>query len=281
MEELDIFQEVMQRFHQKKTIEDEMLFYILDTMSERFVESHDDSKWQCYSHMLDKLNKVWQYKQFEGISSEQSYLYGAIWGSLSMLSSIKEKKVTSQKCHTLAMKYDTDSEYIFLKSILDSPGIQNKKLAGLCDVTNARVSQIASKALKDGLISTQIFGKEKCYYIRTLGESVHDIIRNHRKQFVENPKSFDYKMISFSNEEDDFWIKSMKLNSALDSLNKQYKVGIAVAIGQKQERIQSKDMYELENVRRNMICQQEMSNLFKSFKDSWGVPKEIDMINQL
>lgn len=64
----------------KKEIEDEMVFYIFDKTSERFVESHDDTEWQCYEQFLDKLNKIWQYKQFEGLSSEQSYLYGGIWG---------------------------------------------------------------------------------------------------------------------------------------------------------------------------------------------------------
>lgn len=80
MEELTIFQEIRERFSQKKEIEDEMVFFIFDKMSERFVESHDDTEWQCYEQFLDKLNKIWQYKQFEGLSSEQSYLYGGIWG---------------------------------------------------------------------------------------------------------------------------------------------------------------------------------------------------------
>ena len=114
MEELSIFKEVMKRFQQKEEIEDEVLFYILDTMSERFVESRNDSEWQCYDHMLDRLNKVWQYKQFQEISSEQSYLYGAIWGALSMLSSIKKKKTISQKSYTLSRKYDNNSAYNFL-----------------------------------------------------------------------------------------------------------------------------------------------------------------------
>ncbi len=61
MKELTIFQEIRERFSQKKEIEDEMVFYILDKMSERFVESHDDTEWQCYEQFLDKLNKIWQY----------------------------------------------------------------------------------------------------------------------------------------------------------------------------------------------------------------------------
>ena len=99
MEELEIFQEVMQHFQRKEDIEDEVLFYMLDIMSERFVNSHDDLEWQCYENMLDRLDKVWQYGQYEELSSEQSYLYGAIWGSLSMLSCIKKKKATSHKCY--------------------------------------------------------------------------------------------------------------------------------------------------------------------------------------
>ncbi len=41
----------------KKEIEDEMVFYIFDKTSERFVESHDDTEWQCYEQFLDKLTQ--------------------------------------------------------------------------------------------------------------------------------------------------------------------------------------------------------------------------------
>lgn len=180
MEVIEIFQKVMQCFDEKEDIKDEMLFHILDILSEQFVESRDDSKWDCYGQLLDQLNKIWQYKQFEEISAEQSYLFGAIWGGLSMLSSIKKKKVNSQKCHTLAEKYKSNSSYVFLRSILNKPGIQNKELSNLCGVTAARISQIATDALEDGLISVQAFGKEKSYYMRTMGESVYDIIQKNR-----------------------------------------------------------------------------------------------------
>lgn len=67
-----------------------------------------------------------------------------------MLSYIKKKKTASQECHILASKYGKESAYVFLNSVYKTPGVQNKELAKLCNVAPARVSQIASEAVKEG-----------------------------------------------------------------------------------------------------------------------------------
>ena len=281
MREPEIFQEVIQRFYQKKDINDEMLFWILDYMSELFVESRDDLEWQCYERLLNKLNKVWQYKMFDQITTEQSYLYGGIWGCLSMLSFIKRKKSESQKSHELAVQYEKDAKYDFLSSIYNNPGLQNRKLADICDVTPARISQIASEALKDGLISVQEFGKEKCYFIRTLGECVYEIVHKQKDKLVESFKMLDYKMVAFSNEDNDFWIKLMQINSMLGKLSQHNKVVVAVAFSKKQEEIQSKKIYELKEERKNNLWEKEMNSLYGGYMNSWNLQKEVGMINQL
>lgn len=281
MREPEIFKEVIQRFYQKKDIDDEMLFWILDYMSELFVESHDDLEWQCYEWLLDKLNKVWQYKMLDQITTEQSYLYGGIWGCLSMLSYIKEKKSKSQKSHELAVQYEKDAKYVFLSSIYNNPGLQNRKLADICEVTPARISQIASEAIKDGLISVQEFGKEKCYFIRTLGECVYEIAHKQKDKLAENFKMLDYKMVAFSNDDNDFWIKVMRVNSTLGKLSQHNKVVVAVAFSKKQEDIQTKDIYELKEERKNNLWEQEMNSLYGGYMNSWNLQKEVGMINQL
>lgn len=269
MEEFEIFQKVIQCFDEKEDIRDETLFYIVDILSERFVESRDDSEWQCYDNMLDYLNKVWQYKQFSEISAEQSYLYGAIWGGLRMLSSIKEKKTVSQKCHTLAEKYKPKSSYIFLHSILNRPGIQNKKLAELCEVTAARISQIATDALGDGLISVQAFGKEKSYYIRTMGKSVHDIIQKNSMPVKNVLGTLDCKVITFSNE-----VK-------VSPMPYQYK-------NEAIEAVEYYNFFKLLNMlnalkkeRTNTLCIQEKESLPINFRNSWKLQREAGTINQL
>ena len=279
MRQPEIFQEVIQRFYQQKDIEDEMLFYILDDMSERFVESRDDIEWQCYDWILEKLNKIWQYKKFDQISAEQSYLYGGIWGSLSMLSYIKKKKTQSQTSHVLAAKYENDSALVFLKSIYNNPGLQNKKLAELCDVSPARISQIASNAIKDGLISTQIFGKEKCYYIRTMGECVCDIIQRHKDK-LDSIKEIDYKAIYFSNDENNFFAKYRQLSLELEKLSQHNKVVVAVAIARKQEDVGSFDRYEINGERKNILWEQAMSNSNGNFMNLWKAQREVAMINR-
>ena len=281
MREPEVIQEVIQRFYQKKDIDDEMLFWILDYMSELFVESRDDTEWQCYERLLDKLNKVWQYKMYEQITTEQSYLYGGIWGSLKMLSFIKDKKTKSQKKYVLATQYEKEAKYAFLSSIYNNPGLQNKKLAEICDVTTARISQIANDALNDGLISVQEFGKEKCYFIRTLGESVYEIVHKQKDKLSKSYKMLDYKMIAFSNTETDFWVKIMQINSALGKLSQNNNVVIAVAFTPKQVDIESKDFYELKDERKSNLWLQEMNSLHGDYMNFWNLQKEVDMINQL
>lgn len=278
MKELAIFQEIRERFCQKKDIEDEMVFYILDKMSERFVESHDDTEWQCYEHFLDKLNKIWQYKQFDGLSSEQSYLYGGIWGGLSMLAYIKRKKTASQKCHTLASKYGKDSAYLFLNSVYKTPGVQNKELAKLCNETPAKVSQIASEAVKEGLVSTRTLGKEKCYYIRTMGEGVYNIVQKRREQVLVNPKPSDFKMVLFTNEGDDLLNIVRNFCNILNYQNKNSKIAIAIAWGNKQGENQPVSI--VEEGRKNILCKQGMSNLYKDSMIFWGQQKGADMIRR-
>lgn len=277
MEELTIFQEIRERFSQKKEIEDEMVFYIFEKMSEHFVESHDDTEWQCYEQFLDKLNKIWQYKQFEGLSSEQSYLYGGIWGGLSMLSYIKKKKTASQKCHTLASKYGEASAYLFLNSVYKTPGVQNKELAKLCNVTPARISQIAGEAVKEGLVSTRTLGKEKRYYIRTMGEGVYNIVQKRREQELVNPKPSDFKMVLFTNEGDDLMKRVRNFCNTLNYQNKNSEIAIAIAWGNKQGENQPVSIVE---GRKNILCKQGMSNLYKDSMIFWEQRKGADMIRR-
>lgn len=269
MKELTIFQEIRERFSQKKEIEDKM--------SERFVESHDDTEWQCYEQFLDKLNKIWQYKQFEGLSSEQSYLYGGIWGGLSMLSYIKKKKIASQKCHTLASKYGEASAYLFLNSVYKTPGVQNKELAKLCNVTPARISQIAGEAVKEGLVSTRTLGKEKRYYIRTMGEGVCNIVQKRREQELVNPKPSDFKMVLFTNEGDDLMKRVRNFCNTLNYQNKNSEIAIAIAWGNKQGENQPVSIVE---GRKNILCKQGMSNLYKDSMNFWEQRKGADMIRR-
>lgn len=282
MREPEIFQEVIRRFYQKDEIDDEMLFWILDYMSELFVESRDDLEWQCYERLLDKLNKIWQYKMFDQITAEQSYLYGGIWGCLSMLSFIKKKKSKSQISHELAAQYGKDAKYLFLSSIYNNPGLQNRKLADMCNVTTARISQIASEALKDGLISVQEFGKEKCYFIRTLGENVYRIVHKQKDKLAENFKMLDYKMVAFSNDDNDFYVKAMQMNEMLRNLSRHNNVVVAVAYSNKRGSIQSKDMYaSLKGEGKNNLCEQKINSLYGDYMSFWNQQKEADMINQL
>lgn len=280
MNEQKLLQEYTQIIHQKGLIRDEMVFHIMDMMSEKFVDSQEDFPERCYEQLLGKLNKLWQYKQLEELSSEQSYLYGGIWGCLSMLSWIQKKKKTSQRCHTLAEKYQVDSMFTFLSAVYKKPGIQNKDLAQICKVSTARISQISNDALGDGLISMQSLGREKSYFIRTSGEAVYDILKKKKNKITMSlDKQLDYKMIFFSNEENDFSKKVAVLNQAINQLSSCCNVGVAVAFSEKSKEISTPIRYELMKERGRKPWESVMTNSSKKYNSFCKAQKEAGMIN--
>ncbi len=279
MKKSEIFQEVIECFDDKKDIEDEMLFFILDRMSERFVESQEDTEWQTYGQLLDRLDKIWQYQQFEALTSEQSYLYGGIWGCLSMLSCIKKKKEASQKCYTTASKYEADAAFAFLNAINESPGLQNKKLAQLCSVTTARISQISNEALKDGLISAQTMGKEKSYYIRTMGERVLDIVKKNKEKLAKSRDQAGYKLLVVSNFEDNMNASYPKMKSFIDIRNRNNNCVWEVCCKKRDETV-SNDRNRSKIERKDMLCRQQMNNSFTTSENTWVVQMGTGLIRQ-
>ena len=205
MKESEFCQEIIECIREKKDIEDETLFFILDRMSEQFLESQEDREWQNYYKLLYLLDKIWRYQQFETLTTEQSYLYGGIWGCLNMISFIRKKKETLKKCYALASKHEADAVFTFLNAINESPGLQNKKLALLCNISSEEISQISNEALKDELIFFRRFGKEKYYYLRKQGERVIDIVKKNKLGVKIMSGEEVYKMIqeiSYTSDEE-------------------------------------------------------------------------------
>ena len=96
------------------------------------------------------------------------------------MDSIRRKKETEQKGKELAIKYETGTMHQVLQAIYNIPGLHNKELAEMCEVTPARISQITNNALLDGLVTARSMGKAKSYYIRNLGEKVYKEIVGER-----------------------------------------------------------------------------------------------------
>lgn len=272
----NVLQQVIQRFYQKKEIDDEMIFGILNYISERVVEGYDDAEEQGYEQCLRKMNKMWQYQMYEQMTSEQSWLYGEIWGSLRMLSFIKEKRIKSQKKHALATKYQEGTKYVFLSSVCGTPGLKNRELAKLCDVSTARISQIANEALSDGLISVQEFGKEKCYFIRILGKCVYNIVYENNQKILNINKAS-----CFSYNEEGLWEKDMRMNFDIEGVFPTNNIRVAVFSNQKQDNIESKNIIRLKDERRMNLCVQNLKSLPENCANFYKLSKEIDMINQL
>lgn len=282
MVDLDIYQEIIQKVWKKNAIEDEIVYYLWDRISDQYIDHHTDSEKMYHEKLLDRLNSIWQYEQIETLSSEQSFLYGGIWGCLSILSLIRKKRKQKQECHALAHKYNLDSSYLFLQSIYDLPGLQNKKLAEICGVTPARISQIAVEASKEGLISTMVLGKEKYYFIKEMGEDVYNLIQRQKKylKHIANEDENDYKILFFSNKEDNFASKVSNVQPILNYLSEQHDLAaIGIAYQKKSEDFTIEETYmQLNNERSFVLCQQEMNNLYTNYTNFCNVQKGPDMI---
>ena len=139
---------------------------------------------------LDKLTaylqKKWQYREIESMTPEQAFLCGSIWGGTRVFCLKRERKETAFRFEELKQQYS--GQYAFFHAIAANPGIKHKDLAEECGKSVSLLSQFAAGVKKDGLITCRHVGRETYYYLRPLGEQVHEELKREKqkqKQFIQ------------------------------------------------------------------------------------------------
>lgn len=282
---MNTFEDILKKINGHKKLDDEMLFCMINMIAEVYADDREIDE-QQYHQLLVKLDKSWIYQQFEDVPSEQSFLAGGIWGCLRMMESIRRKKETEQKGKELAIKYETGTMHQVLQAIYNIPGLQNKELAEMCEVTPARISQITNNALLDGLITARSMGKEKSYYIRNLGEKVYKEIVGKRFKIscIRKTSLPDYKYICLSNKDGNFEMNWFKIGRSIKESNN---IQVAIALVEQGEsqnipiRMTVGNVNAIYNEREKVLCASKMNDLSSNLENFLRQQKETGMTNWL
>lgn len=282
---MNIFEDILKKIDNSKKLEDEILFFMIDRVTEIFVEERKLEERQ-YQRLLGRLDKIWMYKSFESMTQEQSFIYGGIWGCLRMVESLKKKEDSNRKGNQVALKYEAGTMFQVLQSIYDVPGVQNKELAEICNVTTARISQITNSALMDGLITAQPMGKEKSYYIKKYGGNVYKKICEKKRRLALKGCIPDYKYICLKNSDEDFEKKWALIGNFIRSANEEWFIATAVVVNQEKKNpigVQEfiNDASIMSEERKKRLCARIMNNSNNSLELFWNQQMEADGISKL
>lgn len=264
---------ILKRIKTERSITEEQIYALFDGIVEVMEKGGDFEDASEAAQLLERMNDVWMYQKFKSSSASEDFLYGSIWGSMSILSSFWKKKKEQQDCRLLVQKYKDDTSCLFLNAILKKPGIKNSALAQICYVTPSRISQMTQVAMEDGLITSQKVGREKYYYLKTKGNDVYKAILEEKKPVYKGKRN--YSMIVLNNQMEDAGLKFRMLTEMLGSDPDKCLIGVAVAFQEKEHRI---------NVGREGskgICKSEIKYLSNNYTNSWDLLKEINLTKQL
>ena len=174
----NICENLMELFQKNKRIDEEQVHIFFEGAADCLNERTNEDKTVKLDKLTTYLQKKWQYREIEGMTSEQAFLCGSIWGVTKLLGMKRERKEQAFRLEELKRQYS--GHYDFLHAIAVSPGIKHKDLAEECGKSVSLLSQFAVGVKRDGLITCSRIGREKYYYLRPLGEQVHEELRKEK-----------------------------------------------------------------------------------------------------
>ena len=132
------------------------------------------------NELSDILQKKLLYGGVEQMTPEQAFLYGGIWGGVRLLDIRKNHRRRRLKIHKLKKRYE---DYYDFFSIIDiNPGIRHKDLAERLGKSVSQLSQLADRIDRDDLIYCDYMGREKYYYLSSLGKQLYTEIKKEKVQ---------------------------------------------------------------------------------------------------
>lgn len=167
----NICENLMELFQKNKRIDEEQVYIFFEGAADCLNGRMNEDKTIKLDKLTTYLQKKWQYREIEGMTSEQAFLCGSIWGVTKLLGMKRERKEQAFRLEELKRQYS--EHYDFLHAIAVSPGIKHKDLAEECGKSVSLLSQFAVGVKRDGLITCSRIGRETYYYLRPLGEQIY------------------------------------------------------------------------------------------------------------
>lgn len=153
----------------KKELTQELLFSFMKKFIADNGSFFDAKKTKSYKAMRSRLNELWQYREWEDMSSEQAFLYGQLFGCVRLCEYREQSHQDIAWTNYLLSKYEDSKLFYIVKR---NPGIRHKDLAQEIGLTAGRLSQMMDEEDTKDLIVSRVMGREKHYFLGAKGEEL-------------------------------------------------------------------------------------------------------------
>lgn len=139
----------------------------------------DAIKTKSYKAMRSLLNELWQYREWEDMSSEQAFLYGQLYGCVKLCEYREQSHQDTVWINYLLSKY-TDSKLFYI--VKKNPGIRHKDLAKKIGLSTGRLSQMMDEEDMKELLLSWVQGREKLYFLSAKGEEFYQRLEAQKRK---------------------------------------------------------------------------------------------------
>lgn len=174
----NICKEILGNLQDKRRPDEEQTAILFDGIVDCIMEEDRELTADC-RRVSDLLKRMRQYKDFDGLSAEDVFSLGGIWGSIRVSELYFERRNYLVETDRLCEVHRRN--YRFFKEIHTNPGICHKDLAAKVRQSPSQLSQFVSRLTRDDLISCSRVGREKHYYLRKRGEQIYKVLEKERK----------------------------------------------------------------------------------------------------
>lgn len=162
-----------------KRIEEDSIYIYLDGMLDVMEKQTND--WPAsYAKLNQYVEQIWDLREIDGLTQEQTFLLGSIWGTAKLMAMKKDREKNKYEINDLASRY-LNNKWIF-KEICARPGVRHKDLAVKGKRSASGLTQILSQMIQAQLIVCNHMGRENHYYLLDRGEQVYEKIKETEKE---------------------------------------------------------------------------------------------------
>lgn len=158
---------------------EEQVYILFDGIVDLIQKIGDSTILDGCEELFHYLNETWQYRDFDGLSQETSFLMGSIWGAMKTAETSRKRSMEEMNIQDLISKYD--DYYWLFDAIAKSPGIRHKSLAAKGAKSPSELSQFVSRMESENLLMYSRTGREKYYYLQEKGRKVYEGIKKAKR----------------------------------------------------------------------------------------------------
>lgn len=170
---------ILQLICNKKHLDEEMVHIYIEGLVDALEDQADKLPTPCIK-LMENIEEIWDFRQFEEISKEEAFLFGSIWGTSKLM---KKKIARTKRRSDLSDLVHSYIKYKWIfKEISAKPGIMHKELAHKGGMSASLLTQTLSGMIQNQFITYNHLGREKHYYLLETGEKLYQNMEDEETQ---------------------------------------------------------------------------------------------------